>query len=144
DPFDDTASEDAAPEAASDAAAAADDAAETLLADEPEEEGAPEPSPVASGLRGSGGIDVSQGGYTWVVTTDVNAGPSAQQQVAQYRAQGFRSGIVLGTVDGRTVERVCVGQFATLDAAREVRAQLPAGVSESSWMLNLNSPTVQR
>ncbi|MEM8598857.1 MAG: SPOR domain-containing protein [Bacteroidota bacterium] len=143
DPFDDTASEDAAPEAASDAAAA-DDAAETLLADEPEEEGAPEPSPVASGLRGSGGIDVSQGGYTWVVTTDVNAGPSAQQQVAQYRAQGFRSGIVLGTVDGRTVERVCVGQFATLDAAREVRAQLPAGVSGSSWMLNLNSPTVQR
>ncbi|MEO1726586.1 MAG: SPOR domain-containing protein [Bacteroidota bacterium] len=134
----------------SDPFAGADDTPDPAPADEPPADASAEPSedpapaPVASGLRGASRIEVSQGGYTWVVTTDVNAGPTAQQQVAQYRAQGYRSGIVRGLVDGTSVERVCLGQFATLESARQARSQLPPGVSRSSWVLNLNSPTVRR
>ncbi|MEM6782588.1 MAG: hypothetical protein AAF624_02510 [Bacteroidota bacterium] len=129
-------------------AASGDDAPESILVEdapaEPADTQDEASSPVLTALRGTGDIDVSQGGYTWVVTTDVNAGPSAQEQVAQYRAMGFRSGIVVGTVDGVRVERVCIGQFATIPLADEALGLLPEGISSSSWKLNLNSPTIQR
>ncbi|MEM8557111.1 MAG: hypothetical protein AAGG50_04735, partial [Bacteroidota bacterium] len=119
------------------------DAPESLLAEEPAEEPATEEAAPPSGLYGEGRIDLDQGGYTWVVTNP-DGGRTPEQQAAQYRAQGFRSGVVQGRVEGAVVERVCLGQFATLESAREARGQLPGSVPNSSWVLRLSSPTVVR
>ena len=115
-----------AAEALSDTAAAAAEAV-------PEE---PEPAPSADPLRSTAGIDVGEGGFTWVVASEFDRA-SAEAAVADFRAQGFRAGVVAEEAGGRTRYRVALGQFASLDEANQHRPNLPAGVPADTWLLRL-------
>ena len=103
--------------------------AETMPEPEPE----PEP-PSADPLRSSAGIDPAQGGYAWVVASELSRAP-AERRAAEFQAQGFRAGVVAEEAGGRTRYRVALGQFSSLDEANQHRPNLPAGVPADTWLL---------
>jgi hypothetical protein len=102
------------------------------------EPGAPPSAPssaIPAPLRGPGSVDPARGGATWVLGSGARA--DAEQDVARYRRQGYRTGVLTGTVNGRTVHRVAVGQFASFQEAQRYRSALPPGAPPDAWVLRL-------
>jgi hypothetical protein len=91
--------------------------------------------PFDAPLRGSGTVDAERGGFTWVVTRE---GTPPAEQAANYRAAGYRAGVLRSEVDGRSIERVCLGQFRTTGEALAARPDLPASVPADRWLLRLS------
>ena len=96
---------------------------------------APE-DPFASPLYGAGGIDAARGGFTWVVTRE---GSTPVAQAASYTAAGYRAAVLRSASGGRTIERVCLGQFRTAEEAMAAQSDLPDGVPADRWLLPLSS-----
>ncbi|OZC02854.1 SPOR domain-containing protein [Rubricoccus marinus] len=96
------------------------------------------PPALASGLTGSGRIEIGARGYTWVVTSISNLA-EADRLAARYRQAGFRSNVIESTPGGRTTYRVAIGQFDTQANALLVRDRLPADIRsrDDIWTLNL-------
>jgi hypothetical protein len=58
-------------------------------------------------------------------------------QADRYRAQGLRASALSAVVGGRTVWRVVVGQFGSVEEAERARAHLPADARADAWILRL-------
>ncbi len=98
----------------------------------------PDPVPAAppDPLRSDAGIDRADGGFTWVVASELTEA-AAERRVAAYREQGWRAGVVADEARGRTRYRVSLGQFESLAEAEARQADLPADVPPDSWILRL-------
>ncbi len=82
-------------------------------------------------LHAFGGIDPSQGGYTWIVQTFLDR-EQAAAQVRHYRAAGYRADVLIDeSGEGSPAYRVALGQFATEQEARAARRALPTDVLSS-------------
>ncbi len=88
-------------------------------------------------LFGSGGISPENGGYTWVLGTDLWP-ERAQERMRIYRLQGFRADIV-EDISGRgsSAHRIVAGQFTTPDEALAARPWLPKEAT-GVWLLPLS------
>ena len=116
--------------------AQADGGAEELPPEAAAENAAPDDpaDPFDVPLRSAGAVEAQRGGFTWVVTRE---GTPPAEQAASYRAAGYRAGVLRSEVDGRTIERVCLGQFRTADDALAARPDLPERVPADRWLLRI-------
>ncbi len=105
------------------------DTSAAALTDEPVVE-----PPSADPLRSSAAVDPADGGFTWVVGSELNQA-AAERRVERYREQGFRAGVVSQEAAGRTRYRVSLGQFDTIAEAEARRSDLPDDVPSDSWIL---------
>ncbi|GEM_PF-4441277 len=87
-------------------------------------------------LRGPAGIIRERGGYTWVVAS-VASREKAEEIAARYRAQGYRTGVLEGRVQGRPIYRVGIGQFASIEEAQQARRELPPDAPRDAWILRI-------
>src|SRR5690606_41675586 len=79
------------------------------VAEAPPAEPEPEPElPPSDPLRGSAAIDPAQGGFAWVVASELSREP-AERRAAAFREQGYRAGVVAQEAGGRTRYRVALG-----------------------------------
>jgi hypothetical protein len=115
-----------------DDATAASTPADTAAAAQPPADSAPSADP----LRGGDGIDRADGGFSWVVGSELSREP-AERRVAAFRAQGLRAGVIAEEAAGRTRFRVALGQFESIEQAERFRSDLPAGVPADTWLLRL-------
>ncbi|HIG74045.1 MAG TPA: SPOR domain-containing protein [Bacteroidetes bacterium] len=92
----------------------------------------------ARGLAGDAPIQLDAEGFTWVVSS-VSSRAEAEAAVARYRRAGFRARVIEGTVNGRPMYRIAIGQFASRQDAYSVRDRLPADIRgrDDIWTLNL-------
>ena len=90
-------------------------------------------------LFGSGGLSLENGGYAWVLATDLWA-ERARDRMRVYRLQGYRADIYVDTTGrGSPAHRIVVGQFATVGQARAARPWLPDDAA-NVWLLKLAPP----
>ncbi len=87
-------------------------------------------------LRSSEGIIRERGGYTWVVAS-VASRKKAEEIAARYRSMGFRTGVLEGTIQGRRIFRVGIGQFASIEEAQRARRALPPDAPRDAWILRI-------
>ena len=89
-------------------------------------------------LFGGGGIEESDGGFTWVLASDLWE-ERARDRMLYHRLRGVRADVAVDTVGtGSPAYRVVAGQFATEAEALAARAWLPDG-STGVWLLDLTS-----
>ena len=92
-------------------------------------------------IFGAGGVAVGQGGYTWVVQSDL-WDARARDRMLVYRLRGFRSDVYVDTSGrGSPAYRIVIGQFKTRAAAQVARRWLPADAT-APWLLNLDDAPV--
>ncbi|MDX1531914.1 MAG: SPOR domain-containing protein [Rhodothermales bacterium] len=94
------------------------------------------PSEPADPLRAAVAIAPADGGYTWVIASEASQAV-AERRAEEFRARGFRTGVISAPLNGRTAHRVGIGQFETSDEALRYRDELPADVPEGTWLLRL-------
>lgn len=92
-------------------------------------------------IFGAGGVAVEQGGYTWVVQSDL-WDARARDRMLVYRLRGFRSDVYVDTSGrGSPAYRIVIGQFKTRAEAQVARRWLPADAT-APWLLTLDGAPV--
>lgn len=86
------------------------------------------------GLYGADSVDTGQASYTWVLATDMDAGP-VEYMAEHYRDQGYRTAVYIDdSGSGSRAYRLIAGQFATADEALDAKGELPYNASGAQLM----------
>lgn len=89
-----------------------------------------------STLFGPGGVSPSDGGYTWVVGSELWAA-RAKDQMLVYRLRGLRADIYVDREGpGSPAYRIIIGQFPTEEEARVGQAWIASDL-KTRWLLSL-------
>jgi hypothetical protein len=83
------------------------------------------------------GIDLSLGGYTWVVES-LPTKAAAEARTDGYKALGFPVGVYEDSYNGKTEFHVVIGQSATKRVAESIGARIQRHVPARIWLLELS------
>lgn len=118
------------------AAAAETDSMEDDSATAPAPPDEPDEDPARSGASA---VPEADGNYAWIVGSSPDRA-AAEQMLGRYTNAGMPGELVEAVVNDRTVYRVAIGRYESVEAANAGRDALPSFAPEDMWIRNIGPP----